>query len=355
MIWPFKREARQSEQRQAQGGAYTSAVIAQILAQAGAGSPDPGATAALEFCAGTWARAFASADIKPAFPQITPSMLACVGRELVRSGEVLFAIDVRRGQISLSVVGSWDVRGGPDPASWFYRVDTFGPSSSRSVLMSGASVLHFRYGIDPARPWQGISPLGYAYLTGALAGGLELRLSQEAQARVGYLLPIPSDGGDGSDDDPHKQLKADLAALAGNLSLVETTAAGFGDKAAAPQTDWKPQRIGASPPDSLGSLRSDSAHAVMAACGVPPGLADPRAEGGGQRESFRRFIYSTVHPAADMVAQELSEKLDRPFEISFSRTMAADIVGKSRAFSALVRSGVSLKKASAATGLLNEE
>ena len=38
-----------------------------------------------------------------------------------------------------------------------------------------------------------------------------------------------------------------------------------------------------------------------------------------------------------MVAQELSEKLERPFEFSFSRTMAADIVGKSRAFSALVR------------------
>ena len=352
MIWPFKREKRQAQG----GGAYTSAVIAQILAQASGGSPDPGATAALEFCAGTWARAFASAEIKPAFPQITPAMLACIGRELVRAGEVVFAIDVRRGQISLSPVGSWDVRGGPDPASWHYRIDTFGPSSSRSVLMSGASVLHFRYGIDPARPWAGISPLGFAYLTGALAGGLELRLSQEAQARVGYLLPIPSDGGDGSNDDPHKQLKADLASLAGNTSLIETTAAGFGEgKAAAPQTDWKPQRIGASPPDSLGSLRSDSAHAVMAACGVPPGLADPRAEGGGQREAFRRFIYSTVHPAADMVAQELSEKLERPFEISFSRLMAADLVGKARAFASLARSGVSLKKASAATGLLNEE
>ena len=95
--------------------------------------------------------------------------------------------------------------------------------------MSGASVLHFRYGSDPARPWAGISPLGFAYLTGKLAGGLELRLSQEAQARVGYLLPVPGDGGDGSDDDPHKRLKADLAALAGNTSLIETTAAGWGE------------------------------------------------------------------------------------------------------------------------------
>ena len=356
MIWPFKREARQSEQRQEQGGAYTSAVLAQILAQAGAGSPDPGATAALEFCAGTWARAFASAEIKPAFPQITPSMLACVGRELVRAGEALFAIDVRRGQISLSPIGSWDVRGDPDPASWFYRIDTYGPSSSRTRLLSGASVLHFRYGIDPARPWAGISPLGFAYLTGALAGGLELRLSQEAQARVGYLLPIPDEGGGGGDDDPHKQLKADLAALQGNLSLVETTAAGFGEgKAAAPQTDWKPQRIGASPPDSLGSLRSDSAHAVMAACGVPPSLAEARTEGGGQREAFRRLIHNTIQPAADLIAQELSEKLERPFEFSFSRLMSSDLVGRSRAFSQMVRAGMTLESAAGLTGLLVDD
>ena len=164
MIWPFKREKRQAQG----GGAYTSAVIAQILAQAGGGSPDPGATAALEFCAGTWARAFASAQIKPPFPQITPAMLACIGRELVRSGEALFSIAVRRGQISLSPVGSWDVRGGPDPASWFYQNRHISGLQvhGRSVLMSGASVLHFRYGIDPARPWAGISPLGFAYLTG---------------------------------------------------------------------------------------------------------------------------------------------------------------------------------------------
>ena len=355
-LWPFKREARQREQRQAQGGAYTSAVLAQILAQASGGSPDPGATAALEFCAGTWARAFASADIKPSFPQLSPSLLACVGRELVRSGESLFAIDVMRGQISLSVVGSWDVRGGPAPADWFYRTDEYGPSGSRTRLLSGASVLHFRYGIDPARPWAGVSPLGYAYLTGALSGSLELRLSQEANARVGYLLPIPSDGGGGGDDDPHKQLKADLAALQGNLSLVETTSSAWGEgKAAAPQTDWKPQRIGASPPDSLGSLRSDSSHAIMAACGVPASLADPRSEGGGQRESFRRLIHNTIQPAADLVAQELSEKLERPFEFSFSRLMSSDLVGRSRAFSQMVRAGMTLESAAGLTGLLVDD
>ena len=99
-FWPFKREI---EIRQEQGqGAYTSGLIAQILAQASSGSPDPSATAALEFSAGTWARAFSSAQITPAFPQITPAMLGSIGRQLLRAGEAVYAIDVRRGQISLS-------------------------------------------------------------------------------------------------------------------------------------------------------------------------------------------------------------------------------------------------------------
>ena len=71
----------------------------------------------------------------------------------------------------------------------------------------------------------------------------------------------------------------------------------------------------------------------MSCCGVPPSLADPKTEGGGQREAFRRFVNSTIVPAANLVAFEMSEKLERPLELSFSRLMASDLVGRSRAFS----------------------
>ena len=190
MIWPFKREKRQAQG----GGAYTSALVAQIVAQASSGSPDPGATAALEFAAGTWARAFASAEIKPAFPQITPAMLACIGRELVRSGEVLFSIAVRSGQISLC-------------SGWF-----MGRSRRTQIrlqlVLSHRHIRAFKFadvrfsclalrsctsvmGVIRLGPGPGYLRLDYAYLTGIVSWfGLELRLSQEAQARVGYLLPV---------------------------------------------------------------------------------------------------------------------------------------------------------------------
>ena len=93
----------------------------------------------------------------------------------------------------------------------------------------------------------------------------------------------------------------------------------------------------------------------MAACGVPPSLAEARTEGGGQRESFRRLIHNTIQPAADLVAQELSEKLERPFDFSFSRLMSSDLVGRSRAFSQMVRAGMTLESAAGLTGLLVDD
>ena len=82
------------------------------------------------------------------------------------------------------------------------------------------------------------------------AANLETRLGEEAgSSSVGYLLPVPADGGDGSDSDPLAGLKADIANLRGRHALVETTAAGWGEgRTAAPQSDYKPQRVGAHPP-----------------------------------------------------------------------------------------------------------
>ena len=263
----------------------------RFVARAGGASVgEPGAIAALETSAGLWSRGFASAELSPSIAAVTPSVLACVGRELVRRGESLWAVDVRGGQLTLTPAGSWDVAGGADPKTWFYRLDLFGPSGNKTRIYPAASVLHFKYATDPERPWHGISPLGYARLSGKLAANLELRLGEEASAPTGSLLPVPADGGSGGDDDPLASLKADLGGLQGSVALIETTSAAWGEgRGAAPQSDWKPQRMGANPPATLAELRGAAAMDVLAACGVPPGLASDKAEGSGQREAWRRF------------------------------------------------------------------
>ena len=68
--------------------------------------------------------------------------------------------------------------------------------------MKSGGVIHCRYAVDPARPWHGIGPLGWARESAALKANLEKRLSEEAGAPVAHVVPIPQDGGAGDDDDP---------------------------------------------------------------------------------------------------------------------------------------------------------
>ena len=246
MRWPWqpKREKRES-------APFTDAIVAAIQAEAaGTTAGDPGAIAALETAAGLYARAFAAADVSPMNERtraITPAFLALVARQLIRRGESLHEINVDAGGLALMPVGSWDVRGGPERPSWWYRLDLFGPSGNVTRLAPQDGVLHLQYAVDPARPWHGLGPLQWARQTGTLAANLELRLSEEAGGSVGHLLPIPQDGGDDDADDdadPMRDLKKDLRAGKGRTMLVESTQSGWGDgESGKPQHDWRPQRF----------------------------------------------------------------------------------------------------------------
>ena len=350
MRWPWSK----TENRQQSGGAYADAIVAAIVAQASGNSVgEPGALAALEIASGLWARAFAAAEVSPEIPAVSPSFLASVARQLVRRGESLWALDVRRGEIELRPAGGWDIAGGSDPESWVYRLDLAGPSGNETRLYPAESVCHFKYATDPERAWAGVSPLGYARQTARLAANLELRLAEETGASVGSLLPVPSDGGDGDVDDPLGRLKADLKNLQGATALIETTSAAWGEgRGAAPAADWQVKRLGANPPPTLNELRGAAAEAVLAACGVPPGLASGTAEGTAQRESWRRFSVGTIQPAARLVAEELAFKLGSPgLSLSFESLGAADLAGRARAVGVFVKAGVELPRALELAGL----
>ena len=96
---------------------------------------------------------------------LVPSVLRTIGRELIRRGDCVLAIGVdRETGLSLTPAGTWNVTGGADPTSrgairWIMN----GPirDADRSIL-AAASVLHFRYAVDPARPWAGLGPIGFA-------------------------------------------------------------------------------------------------------------------------------------------------------------------------------------------------
>ena len=260
----------------------------------------------------------------------------------------------------LTPVGSWDVRGGPDRASWFYRCDVFGPSGNLTHFVPHDAVIHAQYAVDPARPWHGISPLQWARSTGTLAANLEQRLGEEAGGSVGHFLPLPLDGGDDDADenaDPMRSFKADIRAGKGRTLLVESVTGGWGDgPSGAPLLDYQTHRFGADPPAALGALRNDASMAILNACGVPPDLVTS-GDSQGQREAWRRYVMGSVEPLLNgLVRQELADKLDLP-DLSFDLTplWAHDGAGRSAMFKNLVAGGLGTDEALRKSGLLEGE
>ena len=358
MRWPWSKP--EPERREALP--FTDAVVAALTAQAaGTATGDPSAIAALEAAAGLYAAAFAGATVTPdsARSALSAPCMALLARDLIRRGESVHAIEVEGVTVRLRPCGSWDVRGPADERGWWYRVDVFGPSGNETRFLPAGAVIHARYAVDPARPWYGIGPLGWARATGTLAANLESRLGEEAGGPVGHLLPVPETGGaEGEGDEPNDPLaalRADIAKGKGRTLTVETTSAGFGEgRQAAPMEDWKPRRFGASPPDVLPTLRTDAALAVLAACGVPAALVSD-ADGTAQREAWRRWAMGPLAGLAATVEAELSAKLDIPIGLDFSGLWAADMAGRAASFKAMVTAGMDAAKAAGLAGLMAGE
>ena len=339
-MWPFaKVEHRESA---------TDAIVTALIAQAGGSSVPPSVEAlgAVEAAAGLWSRAFASATVEPQTPAtiaLTPVVLAAIGRGLAVRGEVVFVLDVDGGVI-LSQASSWKVRGGNRPETWRYDVELPLPSGkvSKRTLPSDA-VLHVRYATRPGAPWAGISPLGMADETRALATWIERRLAEETSTATSYVLPLP----EAANVD---KLKADIKSGRGRLHIVDTTSTGWGDgTAAAPRQDWKSNRLGADPPDSLGKLRSDVKADIFGVYGIPSSI---HGTGGSARESYRQFLGSTIAPLAKIVTEELSAKLDTPtLALTFQDLRAADIASRARAYKQLIDAGMGAAEAAEVTGL----
>ena len=347
-LLPWRRRSEPSEQR----AGYTDALVDALITTAQGGDGNAGGVAAVELAAGLWGRAFASAQVEPdgmAARMLTPEVLATAARSLILRGEAVFSIESVGGSLALVPACSWDIQGGPDPTTWRYILELAGPSAPEQRNRPAEGVVHLRYSVDPARPWKGVSPLARAGVSASLLGRLELRLSQEANARTGYLLPVPVDG----QDESITQLKADLKALAGNVALVETQAGGFGHgPQARPSREWHLERMGANPPAVLESLRSGAGSDILAACGVPPSLGAAQVEGTAQRESWRRFLHGSIAPLGELLLGELRDKLDAPdLRFSFSRLFASDLSGRARSLGVMVKSGVDLETALALSGL----
>lgn len=285
--------------------------------------------AVAQAAASLWERAFMAAVSE----DLTPFVLASVARALFRTGE---AVLLRRGSDWLQAA-TYDIRGGVEQRTWEYDLELPAPAGMASLRRQPSSaVAHVRINVNPATPWKGRGPLQVASLTDGLMAAVEQSLRDEERGPVGQILAIPS-------TTQSDELANQIASLRGNVVLGESTAGGWDTGVSNQGTgrgEWSPTRIGPNPPESQTRLRRDVAVTVLAACGVPAGLVYEEAESGA-RESWRRFLFSTIAPIGRLLTGELSRVTGRPAALDWSGLFASDLAGRSRAYKQLLESGMS--------------
>ena len=352
MRWPWaKVEKRES------GGDFSDAVVRLIEAQAAGTAADASSTAAVEAASGALSRAFSAATVEAegwAKQAITPVVLGQMGRDLVRSGDSLHVIQVTGdGKVQLIPASSWTWEGNHDPDSWTVRASAYGPSTSTTWNLPAEGVVYVMWGSTPGQPYTGIGPTSWAHTTARLQSEAERALADESAGMIAHFVAMPQDP-DGSDEDPYRTLKTDIAGGRGKAHFVESVWSGAPDgRASAPQSDWKPTRLGPTPTQVQAQIAQQSFERTLAACGVPPSLFISD-DGTAQREAVRRWHLGTVIPLADLVAYELAEKLETPVKLRFD-SYAKDLAGRAQAFQKMVAAGMELQKALAISGLMTED
>ena len=344
------RESVAPEQVEHRQGGYLGSLLAAFLgATSGRDVSLAAGLSAVEVASGLWARGFASARVSPTNSRtaaITPSVLACIGRELARRGEAVFVIDVVDGELSLIPSGSWDVYG--RASAWTYRISEYGPSSTRTRMIPSAGVVHTRYATSPATPWLGRSPISFASLTAGFAARLEEALKYESSFTTAQIVPVPENAPKGEELD---KLKEVITSLKGGLALP-TGSVGSPNSMGTFVTDsWKARRLGPAFTEAEIAVRASVEKSLLACFGIPSSMTDPSAASGA-REGYRQFTHLTLRPIAEIVAEELAVKLDEPdLQFHFEDLSSADVTGRAKAFATLKEAGVDVSEAKRLTGL----
>ena len=331
----------------------TDTVLDYTLRAAGAtlGTADAAETAAVIFGMGCLQAAFAMADIEPEElrPTLTPAVLGGMAQELSLKGNSVWDIQVHEGDAfaSLTACTVENITGPPDERAWIYQVELQGPSEDQSLIRLSGDVVHARVNADPRKPWQGYSPLALAGVSARLLANVELRLSEEANARVGYLLNYP----DGTSDATIGGIRGDVGTMRGGVMLAETGGAGF--RAGLPggnPSDWRKTRLGAEIPATSLQAHTEAVRDILGAMRVPAVLL-LGGDGASYREGYRQFLTMGVNPMAAVVAEELSRKLGVSVEFNFRRLAAADIASRARAMGVMVTAGLPVDVAQALADL----
>ena len=255
-------------------------------------------------------------------------------------------------QIKLVPSSQWNFEGGSwDDDSWQVRATCYGPSSSTTFYVPQSGVVFVTWGASPGQRYVGLPATSWASGSARLASETERALADESAGPIGNFISTPADGGDGTDSDPLKMLKADIARSRGKAFLVESMQVSWedGSPGLPASNDWRPNRLGPGYDQPQVQAAQDGFLRTLALLGIPPSLFVD-SDGTGQREGLRRYHLGLVRPLAQILQHELSRKLETPIRLEFD-SYPMDTAGRAGTVAKLVGAGVEVERALQIAGL----
>ena len=309
-------------------------------------------TAAAEFGVRLMADGFTSAIVEPAgLPELSATIRAQIMRELMTGGNSTWLIEVgSRGRV-LTPCWVEGITGDRDPASWRYDLRLPSPDTAgEGELLTNQpskTVVHFRINVHPARPWQGQSPLLLAGYSAQWLANLDARIRDEANMPVGELLTVP----DGLGKDERIRIGTERGKSKGGWIFVESSGGSFTIGTQQAKQGVQIQRFGPNIPQSSLLAHDAAVREVLGVMRIPAVLM-LGGDGAQVREGYRQFLTAGLQPIGDLIAEELSAKLEEPIEFNFRRLQAADVANRARAMGTMVAAGMTIDQAMMIADLL---
>ena len=133
-------------------------------------------------------------------------------------------------------------------------------------------------------------------------------------------------------------VKTALTQGRGGITPIETLSRGLGQgERAAPRGDYDQRRFGPEIQAANVELREKTALALFAAAIGSPALYT--SQGAALREAHRHFLTDTCKGLGNLIAAELSEKLEQEIVFTWPEIFRSDISARSRAYNALMQGG----------------
>lgn len=333
----FRRKEPETETRSAMSG-FTAELMTARESYISGRRGIAELTGTVQMCVSRWENGLALADIEGT-TMLTRRHMAIAGRALALRGESVFLI---RDTGDIVPCADWDLKTRDGrPTAYRLSISEAGGGTTQTAL--AAEVLHFRTGVDGVVPWAGSAPLKRAQLSAGLLNAVETALSEayEDMPLGSQIVPMPE-----SQETENETASRSFRGKRGRVLLresVNVSAAG----GPAPVQDWRPSDL--SPDLSRAMTREtlDAArNSILSVFGVLPGLMSPATTGPMVREAQRDLAQWVLQPMAELMAEEVSEKIGAKVQIDVMRALQAfDAGGRARAAATIVQALALAKEA----------